>query len=206
MSNEGNGSGAGSGPEPGAGPESGNGSGSASRTPRRHVRMATALFAVFLVGAVGGGALVMTSDAWSHGGRWGWGGMKGHHGDPDKWKEHIQKRADRWLDRVDATEEQREAIGGVVGEAVDTFAGAIAEHRSLHDEWRAEFVRPELDAEALEALRARHLELADRKSRQALDTVLQIGSVLTAEQREEIVAKFDRHRDRRHKRGRDDEG
>ena len=202
MSNVGNGSGSG----PGAGPGSGAGGGRAGRAPRRRVRMAAALVAVFLVGAVGGGALVMSSDAWSHGGRWGWGGMKGGHGDPEKWKGRIQKRADRWLDRIDATEEQREAIGGVLGEAVDTFAGTIAEHRSLRDEWRAEFVRPELDAEAMEALRARHLELADRKSRQALDTFLQIGSFLTVEQREEIAAKLDRHRDRRHKRSRDDEG
>ena len=180
--------------------------GNGSPAPRRRVRTAAVLVAVFTVGALGGGALVMSSDAWSHGARWGWGGMKGNHGDPEKWKERIQKRTDRWLDRINATEEQREAIGGVVGEAVDTFAGTIAEHRSLRDEWRTEFVRPELDAEAMEALRVRHLELADRKSRQALDTVLQIGSVLTAEQREEIVAKFARHRDRRHKRGRDDEG
>ena len=168
--------------------------GNESGAPRRRAKMAAALVAVFVVGAIGGGALMMSTDAWSHWGRWG--GMKGHHGDPAMWTERMRDRASRWLGKIDATDEQREVIDEIIGQAVDAFSGTIEEHRSLRREWLTEFERPELDAEAMEALRARHLELVDRKSRRALDTVIRIGSVLTAEQRANLLSELSRHRER----------
>ena len=106
-----------------------------------------------------------------------------------------------WLDRVDATDEQREAVRGIVGRAFDDLVGAVGEHRSLRREWLAELERPELDAEALEALRARHVALLDRKSRRVLGVVVEAGSVLTAEQRGELVEMLSWHR-RGHRGGR----
>ena len=185
-------------------------------TPRRRGKMAAVLVAVFAVGAIGGGTLVMATDAWSHGARWmgsmghhGWGhggrggGPKGYRGDPEQWKEHMQDHAVFWLDRmVDVTDEQREAIRGIVGEAAGELAGAMDEHRELRRAWITELERAELDAEGLEALRAKHLALADRKSREALDAVLQVGAVLTPEQRSELVSVLNWHRGRHgHRRG-----
>ena len=193
MSNEGNGNES----------ANGNGHGSGGRAPRRRVKMAAALAAVFAVGALGGGALVMSTDAWSHWSRWG--GMKGHHGDPAAWTEHMQGHALSWLDRVDATDEQREAVSEIIGETGGELAGTIGEHRALRREWIAELERPDLDAAALEDLRARHVALMDDKSRKALDVLVRVGSVLTAEQRSELVSKLSRHRrghgGRRHGRG-----
>ena len=175
------------------------------RPPRRRAKMAAVLIAVFTVGALGGGALVTSSDAWSHLGRWG--GMKGHHGGPEMWKEHARMRAGFLLDGVDATEEQRAAIDEIIGQASEDFAGAFGEHRSMRREWFAELERPELDPEAMETLRAKHLEMVDEKSRRMLDTVLRIGAVLTAEQRAELVSKFSRHRKwHRERRGGREEG
>ncbi len=189
------------------------------RTPRRRVKLAAALVAVFAVGAIGGGTLVMATDAWSHGGRWmgsmghhGWGHggrageSKGRHGDPDRWKEHMQDHALFWLDRmVDVTDEQGEAIREIVGQAAGELAGAMGEHRELRHAWITELERADLDPEGLEALRARHVALADRKSRKALEAVLQVGAVLTAEQRSEIVSRLKRHRGRHGHRGRHDD-
>ena len=180
--------------------------GSKSRSTGCRVGIAAVLVAVFAVGAIGGGALVMTTDAWSHGGRWG--GSKGHHGDPDRWKGHMEDKALFFLDRMtDVTDEQRDAIRGIVGEAADDFAGAIEEHRDLRRAWFTEFEREELDATGLEALRAKHVALLDRKSRAALDAVLRAGAVLTPEQRAEIASALDRHRGRhfggRHGKGRE---
>ena len=185
----------------------GNGNGNASGRParRRTARKAALLAAVFTVGALGGGAVVMSTDAWSHWGRWG--GMKGHHADPERWKGHVEDHALFWLDRVDATEEQREAVRAIVGQAAGDLAGAVGEHRTLRREWLAELERPELDEEALEALRAQHMALLDRKTRRALDALVQAGSVLTAAQRGELVSMLSWHRDRRDKRRRgSDEG
>ena len=170
------------------------------RPRRRRSRTLTALAAVLVAGAVGGGALLAATDAWSHWGRWGGGKWSHGHGSPERWKERLLDHSARWLGRFDATDEQREAIRGILGEAVDGFAGTVEEHRSLRREWLTELARPELDAEALEALRTKHLGLAERKSRQALDVVLRVGAVLTAEQRNDLLSDFARHRERRHER------
>ena len=174
--------------------------GNGSPVARRRARTAAVLAAVFVVGALGGGAVVMSTDAWSHWGRWG--GSMGHHGgDPARWKGHMEDHALFWLDRVDATDEQREAIREIVGQTVGELAGAVGEHRSLRGQWLAELERPELDADALEALRAKHVALLDRKSRTALGAVVEAGSVLSAEQRGELVEMLSRHR-RGHRDGR----
>ena len=194
MSSEGNGNGNGS-----------DGNGRESPAPRRRARTAALLAAVFAVGALGGGAVVTATDAWSHWGRWG--GPMGHHGGPEKWKGHMEDHALFWLDRVDATDEQREAVRTIVGEAFDDLSGAVGEHRALRREWLTELERPALDAGALEALRARHVALVDGKSRRALEAVVEAGSVLTAEQRAELVSMLSWHRDRRGERRRgSDEG
>ena len=174
------------------------GNGRGSPAPRRKARTAALLAAVFAVGALGGGAVVTATDAWSHWGRWG--GPMGHHGGPAKWKGHMEDHALFWLDRVDATDEQREAVRTIVGEAFDDLSGAVGEHRALRREWLTELERPELDAGALEALRARHVALVDGKSRRALEAIVEAGSVLTAEQRAELVSMLSWHRDRRGKR------
>ena len=169
--------------------------GNEQRAPRRRLKMAVALAAALTVGAIGGGGLVMATDAWSHAGRWG--GPMGHHGDPDRWKEHMEDRALFWLDRmVDVDDEQREAIRGILGQVSNDLADAIGDHRELRREWITELERAELDTEGLEALRAKHVALVDAKSRTALDAVLQVGSVLTPEQRSEVVAVLTRHRGR----------
>ena len=191
MSSEGNGNGSGN-----------DGNGRGSPAPRRRARTAALLAAVFAVGALGGGAVVTATDAWSHWGRWGGGGFKGHHGNPAKWKGHMEDHALFWLDRVDATDEQREAVRTIVGRAFDDLSGAVGEHRALRREWLTELERPELDAAALEAVRARHVALVDRKSRRALDALVEAGSVLTAEQRAELVSMLSWHRDRRGERRR----
>ncbi len=194
MSSEGNGNGSGN-----------DGNGRGSPRPRRRARTAALLAAVFAVGALGGGAVMTATDAWSHWGRWG--GPMGHHGGPERWKGHMEDHALFWLDRVDATDEQREAVRTIVGEAFDDLSGAVGEHRALRREWLTELERPELDAAALEALRARHVALVDSKSRRALEAVVEAGSVLTAEQRAELVSMISRHRDRRGERRRgSDEG
>ena len=174
------------------------GTGRGSPAPRRRARTAALLAAVFAVGALGGGAVVTATDAWSHWGRWG--GPMGHHGSPEKWKGHMEDHALLWLDRVDATDEQREAVRTIVGEAFDDLSGAVGEHRALRREWLTELERPELDAGALEAMRARHVALVDGKSRRALEAIVEAGSVLTAEQRAELVSMLSGHRDRRGKR------
>ena len=95
-------------------------------TPPRRAKTAVTLAAVFAVGALGGGVLVMATDAWSHAGRWV--GSMGHHGDPERWKGHMEDHALYMLERVvDVTDEQREAIREIIGETAGELAGAMGE-------------------------------------------------------------------------------
>ena len=170
--------------------------GPTARPARRRWKTAAVLVTVFFVGAASGGVMTMATDAWSHGGKWG--GSKGENHSPEAMKERMHRRADRLLDRIDATDEQREAIMGIVDEVAEDFAGGMDAHRALRGEWRSELERPELDAEALEALRVRHVQLVDEKSRRLLDVVVRAGSVLTVEQRGELLERFSRFGGRHH--------
>lgn len=139
-----------------------------------------------------------------HGHGWGHGRGHGHHfghwwrggAGSERWKERSLDRAARWLGRIDATPEQREAMNRILGQGLDRFAEAAGEHRALRREWMAELARPTLDRAALEGLRARHVALVDGRSRQLLDMVLEAGTVLTAEQRNLLLSRLERPRKR----------
>ena len=162
---------------------------------RRRVRNTAAVAAVLALGGLGGAALVASSDAWSggwHGRHMGWGA-----GGPEWVKDRALDRTARWLGRVDATDEQREAVNRIVGETADTLGASIPKHRETHREWMTELSRPDIDTEALERLRAAHLVLIDEHSRTVLDAVVAIGTVLTADQRQELLAHLERRKHRR---------
>ena len=135
----------------------GNGSGNGARRRAGRAQMAALLAAVFAVGALGGGAVVMSDRRLEPLGPLGRRRPEGAPRRSPRWKGHMEDHALFWLDRVDATDEQREAVSEtIVGQAFDDLAGAVGEHRALRREWLTELERPELDAGALEALRARH--------------------------------------------------
>ena len=156
-----------------------------NRTPRR------ALFALVTLGGLAtlGTAVAATQDggpdwrAEAHARGW-------HHRavTVEEAQERIAWGADQALDRVEATDAQREAVHEVLADAVPGGFALKADGRALKADLRDALLQPEVSAEDVESIRLDGLDLADRASAQALDLVVDIAQLLTLEQREELAA------------------
>ena len=120
---------------------------------------------------------------------WGHGMHRGGHGDG------VFALSPRLLDRIDASPEQRERIRAIA-------EAARADLRAQHDAGRALRQRsldllsqPQVDAEALEALRKDMLAQHDRASQRRLQALVDASRVLTPEQRQRLGEGMKRRRD-----------
>jgi Spy/CpxP family protein refolding chaperone len=101
---------------------------------------------------------------------------------------HAEFAVDRALKVAEATPEQRARVEELVEKAFAEHAHYQEAHQALHEEAIAILSAGAVDRARLEALRARHLEMADRGSRQVTTAVADIADVLTAEQRQKLAA------------------
>ena len=117
-----------------------------------------------------------------------------------RWSGHRPMDLDRMLKHlyveIDATEEQKRRLDPILRQAARDL---LPMRERLHA-GRAEalelLTRDEVDPAAIEALRAKHLQLADEASRRVTRAVSEAAEVLTAAQRKELAA----HLERRHRR------
>ena len=143
------------------------------------------------------GAGVLSQTAWAapHGGMGGHGGMGMHEGMGAP--RHMQ----RMLDLVKATPEQRAQIKQLTDAARTASAGQHEAARALHEQGKALFAQPTVDARAAEALRQQMLAQHDQASKRRMQLMLDISQVLTPEQRQSLSetmgkrrAMMERHR------------
>jgi periplasmic protein CpxP/Spy len=138
-----------------------------------------------LVAVLGTAAL----SAWAQGGPGGYGGhgMHGMHGGGAMVGMPMQGRmTDRMLDSVNATAEQRAQVKQITERAA---AGMGAQHeaaRALREQGMKLFAQPVVDAAAVEALRQQIMQQHDQRSRQMVQTMLEVSRVLTPEQRKTL--------------------
>lgn len=141
---------------------------------------------VFRIAALGGLLLAVPAGiAFARGPA---GGPEGHGrfhaaGSADEVRERMGMVAERALSRVDATAEQRTAIDAILDEAAPRAFETKSEIKDLRHALRAEFVKADLDEAKIEKLRKQGVALADEKSRDLTDTMLQVAEVLTPAQR-----------------------
>ncbi len=106
----------------------------------------------------------------------------------------VEKRIDRMLERVDATESQRTRIRDIVDEAIVDMQA----FRSLKLEtWQAlldNFKQETINREALENLRQKTVETMDQMSRRMVTALADAAEILTPEQRNELIERMDRRR------------
>ncbi len=110
-----------------------------------------------------------------------------HHGDRHAAR-HGEHRGqvrgmDRMLERIGATDEQRGRIEQITAAARADREGQHASGRALREQMAALMAQPVLDPAAAEALRQQMVAQHDQASQRRLQTMLQIGEVLTPEQR-----------------------
>lgn len=100
----------------------------------------------------------------------------------------------RMLDRVNATPEQRTQIQQIVERNRDAMRAEHEAGRALRDEAMALFAQPTVDVAAIEALRVKQVARMDAASRQMTQALLDIGHVLTPEQRKQMADEMQQRR------------
>ncbi|HWO11040.1 MAG TPA: periplasmic heavy metal sensor [Polyangiaceae bacterium] len=109
--------------------------------------------------------------------------------------EHMQDVAEIGLDSVDATDQQIARVNEVLRGFAPDVVKLRAEHRALASELRTELAKSTIDRDRVEALRQRALDLFDRATQRARDTLLTAAETLTPEQRAELTYKWQKYAD-----------
>ncbi|MCR9094945.1 MAG: Spy/CpxP family protein refolding chaperone [bacterium] len=127
-------------------------------------------------------------------------GCGGHHRerpDIDEIKEHAAEGVEHVMWRLDGTDEQTERIQAIVADAVDELAAAHGPRDDLRTELAALLTADTIDRDAMEALRVKHLDRAERMSQVVTTRLADVLEVLTPEQRQRVEERLAKHRRRR---------
>ncbi len=131
------------------------------------------------------------------------GGM-GRHGGWMSSPEHTSRMIDRMLDGVNATDEQRSQIKQIAQSAAADLKAQRETGRALRERSMQLFTQPNVDANAVEALRQQMLQHHDQTSRRITQAMLDASRVLTPEQRVKLAERMKQRREmmERHRRER----
>ena len=136
------------------------------------------------------GTLAVTAWAQPMGGRMGHhgGGMGGMMmgGSP----EHVGRMVDHMLDGLNATDAQRSQIKQIAQAAATDLKAQRDASRGLHQRSMELFTAPNVDANAAEQLRQQMLAQHDQASRRMMLAMIDIGRVLTPEQKAKIAERM----------------
>lgn len=159
---------------------------------KRRRRWFFGLAALLVLGAAGVAATTASARPWGR-----HHGCSMHDPTPEEAREHVDRWMTRVLDRVDATDEQRQAVDVIVDDSLPQMLAFRREGRDLKQKAREMVVADPIDEEGLEGLRTQALDLANRASALGLDVFLGFSDVLTPEQRAELTQRWrDRSSDR----------
>ena len=100
--------------------------------------------------------------------------------------EHIARVVDHMLDGLGATDAQRGQIKQIAQAAAVDLKAQRDGSRGLRDKGMQIFAAPTIDAAAAESLRQQLVALHDQASKRTLQAMLDVGKVLTPEQRAKI--------------------
>jgi len=134
-------------------------------------------------------------------------GMGAMHGGPARIGEGrgpIELFSPRVLDAVGATPEQRAQIRQILQSARQDLRGQREARQALRQEALRAFSQPNIDANAVEALRQKQLAQHELVSRRMTQAMLDASRVLTPQQRQQIAERAERGRQmlERHRRER----
>jgi protein CpxP len=140
-------------------------------------------------------AMVVASAAVAYGGfgMRGFHGRWGQHGDSERMQERMAFAIEFGLRRIDATPEQEVRIQDIASETLQAMV-AGHEGRGLQREALRDLVNAdEIDREAFEAMRVKHIEMADAASQTILAALTEALEVLTPEQRASLTEQLASH-------------
>jgi len=149
------------------------------------------LLAVFGIGFFSGKAMACGHD-FHHGGPQAF--MSGAPMDVERMGKYADKRIERMLDDVKASDAQKEKASAIVKASLEQGAPLAEKMRDNHIQMRKLMATPTLDKAAIEAKRAEQIKLADEVSKQMTSTMLAVADVLTPEQRAKLAEKMEKRR------------
>jgi periplasmic protein CpxP/Spy len=147
-----------------------------------------------LAALAGGLAAAASFNAFARPGR---GGMHGPM-DPAQLEQRIDRMLKHLYVEIEATEEQKQRLEPIVKQAVKELAPLRQNLYAARQEAMGLLAQDRVDAAALEALRAKQIQLADGASRTVTRALVDAAEVLNPAQRKQLAAHFARHRGRRH--------
>ena len=104
------------------------------------------------------------------------------------------RHAERLLDAVDATPDQRAQVMQILQAAKADMTAPRESGRKLHAQGQALFAQPAVDARAAETLRQQQMAQHDQISKRRLQTMLDVSRVLTPEQRKTLSERLAQRR------------
>lgn len=112
-------------------------------------------------------------------------------------KEHIGRFADKrlqhMLDEVKASDAQKKQASSIVKATLEQGTPLAEKLHDNHLQMRKLISAAALDKDAIEALRAEQIKLADEASKQMTQTMLAVANVLTPEQRAKLARRMEQH-------------
>ncbi len=124
-----------------------------------------------------------------------WHGGHGHHArSAEDVKDHMERRAEFILDRLDASDEQREKVDAIIAKAAPQFFKLKETGGLVHKQIQASLAAPTLDKAQIDKARTELDALADQATDLGMDTLVAVAEVLTPAQRKKVaehLARFD---------------
>ncbi len=111
---------------------------------------------------------------------------------------HLDRMLKHFYVEIDATEEQKRRLEPIVKQAAKDLLPMRENLHAGRKQAMELLTQERIDPAAIEALRARHLQLADQASRRLTRAIAEAGEVLTPAQRKELAAHLARRHGRWH--------
>jgi Spy/CpxP family protein refolding chaperone len=140
---------------------------------------------------------VHVARAWAFGGPgmgmgFGPGGFGGE-GSPAEHQAFMQRRLEKALDLVKATDSQRAAIKPIIQKLAADMKPIHQQHAQVHKAMVDAFAATTLDAAGIENLRVQASALMDQASKTITTALVQAGNILTVDQRQTLIQQMRNH-------------
>jgi protein CpxP len=119
-------------------------------------------------------------------------------GTPEQHKAFMERRLDKMLDVIKATDSQRTAIKAIAERMFAEMQPIHQQHKQLHDAIVTAFTAATVDRAAVEKLRLQVTALVDQGSQAFSKGLLDMAQVLTPEQRQTLAKFIQEHHGGRH--------
>jgi Spy/CpxP family protein refolding chaperone len=128
---------------------------------------------------------------------WSPGGFGG--GSPEQHKAFMERRLDKMLDEVKATDSQRTAIKAIFARMFEEMRPIHQQHQTLHRSIASALSADAIDPVAIENLRKQVAPLVDQASQVFTRALLDAGQVLSREQRQALMKNLQERHGRMHR-------